>query len=69
MGPRLLTWDNFDPKMDKWSQVRSSVGLNYLFIPKLQQLHCLGMGKDSITYFRVDVIYYPCWYYSWSMLV
>ena len=33
--PRLPTWSNFNPSMDKYSHAQQIVGWNYLSIPKL----------------------------------
>ena len=44
-GPLLQTWINFNPSMGKSSHIQYSVGSSYLSIPKLEQLHCLGMHR------------------------
>ena len=46
-------------------------GWNYLSIPKLQRLHfeVPGWVSHSIPLFIMDMITYPCWYWSKSMLV
>ena len=36
-GLHLLTWVNFNSSMDKWLHPSSSVGWNYLAIPKFQR--------------------------------
>ena len=46
--PLLLTWIGFKSSMDKQSShAQYSVGLYYLSIPKLQQLHCWSLGMDK----------------------
>ena len=35
------------PNMDKYSHTHESVGLNYLFIPELQRLHCWRLGIEK----------------------
>ena len=47
LGLHLLTWFNFYPSLDKLLHPLLSVGWNYLFIPKLQQLHCWSLGMDK----------------------
>ena len=46
--PILLTWIIFNPSMDIWSHVQSSVGWNYLSIPKLQRWNRWSLGMDKL---------------------
>ena len=67
----LLTWFNFNPSMDKNSHQLKCMGWNYLSIIK-----CNGATAEDwewisnfIPHFTGHVITYPCWDWSWTMLV
>ena len=47
LEPLLLTRNNFNPSMNKKSQVQSSAGGSDLSISKLQWLHHWSLGMDK----------------------
>ena len=46
LGPRLLTWVNFNHSMDMQLHPLYSLGLNYLSIPKIQLCNRWSLGMD-----------------------
>ena len=61
LGPLLLTWFNFNPSMDNQSHAQSSVGWNYLSIPKLQRCNRWSLGMEKQFH---PTEYYGCNYLS-----
>ena len=62
LGPHLLTPINFNANMDMELQPLSSVGWNYLSIPKLDAtVQVLEWINNFIPHLPGHVITYPCW--------
>ena len=45
-GGLLVTWTNFNPRLDKLSHAQKSAGWNYLPFPEVQQLHHWSLRMD-----------------------
>ena len=62
-GPLLLTWFNFDPRLDKYNRMPSNVwdGITNPFPNFIADtLEVWEWISNFIPHFKMDVITYPC---------